>query len=138
MDLLTRVPNVKLYTKVLTSHCTMQGYPGLTPFDGLASGVVALVRHLPAGSPAIFYAIHSLVVKANKLCDKSSQDSVYQNCPEESESGKKIVDLLIRLIFVVDIQVNCTSRFIHSDFIFTYAEICKLMPLHRCYFTGIT
>uniref|UniRef100_A0A7N0V4C9 Uncharacterized protein n=1 Tax=Kalanchoe fedtschenkoi TaxID=63787 RepID=A0A7N0V4C9_KALFE len=85
---------------------SLEAYPGLTPFDGLASGVVALVRFLPAGSPAIFYAIHSLVLKANELCfDPSSQDAVLGNSLEESGPGRKIMDLLLRLIFVVDIQV---------------------------------
>ncbi|KAK2989139.1 hypothetical protein RJ640_027213 [Escallonia rubra] len=38
---------------------SLEGYPGVTPFDGMASGVAALVRHLPAGSPSIFL-LHSL------------------------------------------------------------------------------
>ncbi|KAH9704871.1 Obscurin-like protein [Citrus sinensis] len=42
-------------------------YPGTTPFKGMASGVVALVRHLPTGSPAIFYCINSFVVLSNLM-----------------------------------------------------------------------
>ncbi|KAL7182905.1 hypothetical protein ACSBR1_041563 [Camellia fascicularis] len=38
---------------------SLEGYPGITPFEGMASGVAALVRHLPAGSPSIFYTIQS-------------------------------------------------------------------------------
>ncbi|KAJ6901583.1 hypothetical protein NC651_019374 [Populus alba x Populus x berolinensis] len=47
---------------------SLAGFPGITPFEGMASGVAALVRNLPAGSPATFYCIHSLVEKASKLC----------------------------------------------------------------------
>ncbi|RHN60764.1 hypothetical protein MtrunA17_Chr4g0029361 [Medicago truncatula] len=36
----------------------------------MASGVVGMVRHLPAGSPTTFYCIHSLVEKANQLCSE--------------------------------------------------------------------
>ncbi|KAH9704870.1 Obscurin-like protein [Citrus sinensis] len=70
-------------------------YPGTTPFKGMASGVVALVRHLPTGSPAIFYCINSFVVKANRLCGEQG----------ESEPCKEIIELLLRLISLVDIQV---------------------------------
>ncbi|CAM8884467.1 unnamed protein product [Rhodiola kirilowii] len=85
---------------------SLEAYPGFTPFDGLASGVVALVRHLPAGSPAIFYTIHCLVVKANKLClEPYSHDTNHENWLEESGPGKKIVDFLLRLIFIMDVQV---------------------------------
>ncbi|PQQ12910.1 uncharacterized protein Pyn_35315 [Prunus yedoensis var. nudiflora] len=82
-------------------------YPEITPFEGLASGVAALVRHLPAGSPAIFYCVHCLVEKANRLCieDLAHQDDMWKNWQGESEPGKKILDLLLRLISLVDIQV---------------------------------
>ncbi|KAK2995965.1 hypothetical protein RJ640_026004, partial [Escallonia rubra] len=46
---------------------SLEGYPGVTPLDGMASGVAALVRHLPAGSPSIFYCIHCLAEKANSF-----------------------------------------------------------------------
>ncbi|XP_027329755.1 uncharacterized protein LOC113846085 isoform X2 [Abrus precatorius] len=72
-------------------------YPGITPFEGMASGVVGMVQHLPAGSPAIFYCIHSLVEKANQLCSEKRQG--------EPEPSKKLMDLLLRLVFLVDIQV---------------------------------
>ena len=74
----------------------------------MASGVAALVRHLPAGSPAIFYCIHSLVEKANSLCREvpAQQADTWKNWQGESESCKKILDLLLRLISLVDIQVN--------------------------------
>ena len=86
----------------------MQGYPGITPFEGMASGVAALVRHLPAGSPAIFYCVHCLVEKADRLCreDFSQQADMWKNWQGESEPCKKILDLLLRLISMVDIQAS--------------------------------
>ncbi|KAL6629247.1 hypothetical protein ACP70R_029012 [Stipagrostis hirtigluma subsp. patula] len=85
---------------------TLEAYPGITPFEGLASGVAALVRHLPAGSPAILFCIHSLVVKAKDLCDTAQlQDkSLWRSWEESTGPCKKILDLLLRLIFLVDIQ----------------------------------
>ncbi|XP_061990224.1 uncharacterized protein LOC133708733 [Rosa rugosa] len=81
-------------------------YPEITPFEGMASGVAAVVRHLPAGSPAIFYCIHCLVEKANR-CNKdfAQQADMWKNWQGESEPCKKILDLLLRLISLVDIQV---------------------------------
>ncbi|XP_050210291.1 uncharacterized protein LOC126660702 [Mercurialis annua] len=86
---------------------SLAGYPGVTSFEGMASGVVTLVRNLPAGSPAIFYCIHSLVEKANMLStDVYSQEAdIWKNWPGESEPCKKILELLLRLISLVDIQV---------------------------------
>ncbi|KAL0296078.1 UNVERIFIED_CONTAM: hypothetical protein Sradi_6659900 [Sesamum radiatum] len=86
---------------------SLEGYPGITPFDGVASGVGAIVRHLPAGSPAIFYCIHSLVEKATSLSNSvSSHDSdLWKNWEGELEPSKKVLDLLLRLLALVDIQV---------------------------------
>ncbi|CAM0947424.1 unnamed protein product [Alopecurus aequalis] len=85
---------------------SLEVYPGVTPFDGLASGVVALVRHLPAKSPAILFCVHSLVVKAKDLCITAMvQDrSLWRSWEESTEPCKKVSDLLLRLIFLVDIQ----------------------------------
>ncbi|KAK1285245.1 hypothetical protein QJS10_CPB20g01576 [Acorus calamus] len=85
----------------------LETYPGITPFDGLASGVVALIRHLPAGSPAIFYCIHSLATKASNLLIKNAnQDAnLWKNWQGESEPCQKILELLLRLVYLVDIQV---------------------------------
>ncbi|KAL5543233.1 hypothetical protein UlMin_010943 [Ulmus minor] len=86
---------------------SLLGYPTSTPFEGIASGVAALVRHLPAGSPATFYCIHSLVEKANRLCreDSTRQADIWKNWQGDIEPSKKILDLLLRLISMVDIQV---------------------------------
>lgn len=86
----------------------MQGYPGITPFEGMTSGVAALVRNLPAGSPATFYCVHSLVEKANKLCsDVATQEpDMWKYWQVESVPCKKILELLVRLISLVDIQVS--------------------------------
>ncbi|PAN03739.1 hypothetical protein PAHAL_1G018400 [Panicum hallii] len=85
---------------------SLEAYPGVTPFDGLASGVAAIVRHIPAGSPAILFCIHSLVVKAKDLCDtaKVQDKSLWRSWEESTEPCKKTLDLLLRLIFLVDIQ----------------------------------
>ncbi|EXC33992.1 hypothetical protein L484_007549 [Morus notabilis] len=86
---------------------SLMGYPDITPFEGMASGVGALARHLPAGSPAIFYCIHSLVEKAKKLCieDIAQETHTRKNWQGELEACKKLLDLLLRLISLVDIQV---------------------------------
>ncbi|WVZ78092.1 hypothetical protein U9M48_025857 [Paspalum notatum var. saurae] len=85
---------------------SLETYPGVTPFDGLAAGVVALVRHLPAGSGAILFCIHSLVVKAKDLCEtaQAQNKSLWRSWEESTDPCKKISDLLLRLIFLVDIQ----------------------------------
>uniref|UniRef100_A0A0A9ED03 Uncharacterized protein n=1 Tax=Arundo donax TaxID=35708 RepID=A0A0A9ED03_ARUDO len=85
---------------------SLEAYPGLTPFEGLASGVTALVRHLPAGSPAILFCTHSLVVKAKDLCDtaKVQDKTLWRSWEGSAEPCKKVLDLLLRLIFLVDIQ----------------------------------
>ncbi|KAK3012166.1 hypothetical protein RJ639_010465 [Escallonia herrerae] len=55
---------------------SLEGYPGVTPFDGMASRVTALVHHLPAGSPFIFYCSHCLAEKANSFCSEAmTQDA---------------------------------------------------------------
>lgn len=85
---------------------SLEAYPGVTPFEGLASGITALVRHLPAKSPSILFCVHSLVVKAKDLCNTSMvQDrSLWRSWEDSTEPCKKISDLLLRLIFLVDIQ----------------------------------
>ncbi|KAK1438680.1 hypothetical protein QVD17_04490 [Tagetes erecta] len=78
---------------------SLEGYPGVTPFEGMASGVAALVRYLPAGSPSIFYCVHCLVEKASSLC------SEWTELNDDLEPCKKLLDLLLRLLSLVDIQV---------------------------------
>ncbi|CAO2827188.1 unnamed protein product [Amaranthus hypochondriacus] len=87
---------------------SLEAYPGSTPFDGLASGVSALVRHLPAGSPSIYYCIHTLVEKTNGLCREASTSKAsewWKNWQGDSDPCKKILELLIQLVSLVDIQV---------------------------------
>ncbi|XP_065639107.1 uncharacterized protein LOC112040719 isoform X1 [Quercus suber] len=86
---------------------SLSGYPAITPFEGMASGVVALVRNLPAGSPAIFYCIHSLVEKGSTFCgDIFAQEADWlRNRQGDSDACKKILELLLRLISLIDIQV---------------------------------
>ncbi|KAJ1690393.1 hypothetical protein LUZ63_014548 [Rhynchospora breviuscula] len=85
----------------------VEAYPGVTPFEGLASGVVALVRNLPAGSPGTFYCTYSLVSKAKSLSVEATTRSpnMWKSWEESSEPCKKVVDLLLRLLSLVDIQV---------------------------------
>ncbi|KAJ9706720.1 hypothetical protein PVL29_001947 [Vitis rotundifolia] len=87
---------------------SLEGYPDITPFDGMASGVSALVRHLPAGSSAIFYTIHSLIEKANNLCREvlTQEVDLWKNWQGESQPCKKMLELLLRLISLVDVQVR--------------------------------
>ncbi|PKA58014.1 hypothetical protein AXF42_Ash012553 [Apostasia shenzhenica] len=85
----------------------LEAYPSITSFEGLASGVAALVKHLPTGSPAIFYCINSLVAKATELCKEAlAEDSdLWKTWEGSSEPCNKVLDLLMRLIYIVDIQV---------------------------------
>ncbi|GFP86477.1 hypothetical protein PHJA_000791500 [Phtheirospermum japonicum] len=86
---------------------SLEGYPDITPFEGMASGVVSIVRHVPAGSPAIFCCIHSLVEKAISFCSTISRhddSDLWRNWDGELESCKKLLDLLLRLLSLVDIQ----------------------------------
>ncbi|KAL6539174.1 hypothetical protein OROGR_011823 [Orobanche gracilis] len=86
---------------------SLEGYPGITPFVGMASGVVALVRNLPAESPPVFYCITSLIQKAMSLCNSVDELDVelWKNWEGELEPPKKVLDLLLRLLSLVDIQV---------------------------------
>ncbi|XVF40978.1 hypothetical protein PTKIN_Ptkin01aG0244200 [Pterospermum kingtungense] len=86
---------------------SLEGYHDITPFEGMASGVAALVQHLPAGSPATFYCIHCLVDHANKLFGNAStlKADDWKNWQGGPEPCKKIIELLLRLISLVDIQV---------------------------------
>ncbi|KAK8504303.1 hypothetical protein V6N13_062653 [Hibiscus sabdariffa] len=86
---------------------SLEGYPGITPFEGMASGVAALVRHLSAGSPATYYCIHCLVDKANNLLGDLTtlKDDEWKNWQGGPEPCKKILELLSHLISLVDIKV---------------------------------
>ncbi|KAF8027425.1 hypothetical protein BT93_E0355 [Corymbia citriodora subsp. variegata] len=86
---------------------SLEAFPAITPFEGLASGVAAIVRHLPAGSPAIFYCIHSIAEKANKLCSvEFVQDGhLSMKWQGDSEPCKDVLELLLRLLSLVDVQV---------------------------------
>lgn len=86
---------------------SLEGYPEITPFEGMASGVAAIVRHLPAGSPAILYCIHCLIEKANSLCSTSkyAETDLASTLEGDFEARHKILELLIRLLSLVDIQV---------------------------------
>ncbi|XP_028798955.1 uncharacterized protein LOC114754352 [Neltuma alba] len=86
---------------------SLLGYPGITPFEGMASGVVGIVRHLPAGSPSIFYCIYNLVEKADRLCAEvlANDADVWKKLQGETEHCKKLLDLLLHIVFLVDIQV---------------------------------
>eukprot|EP01018_Ginkgo_biloba_P016699 Gb_16369 [translate_table: standard] len=84
----------------------LEAYPGSTPFEGLSSGVVALVQHLPAGSPAILHCINTLVEKTSNLCSTYFTSNRGQvNVNRETESAKQLQVLLQHLILLVDIQV---------------------------------
>ncbi|KAK4802996.1 hypothetical protein SAY86_001199 [Trapa natans] len=87
---------------------SLEVYPDITPFEGLASGVGALVRHLPAGSAAIFYCIDSLAEKSNALCStvlSHGEPNTWNSLLGENEPCKKIFDLLLHLLSLSDIQV---------------------------------
>ena len=74
----------------------------------MASGVVGLVQHIPAGSPATYFCIHSLVEKASQLCSEAftQEADAWKKRQGEPDPSKKLLDLLLRLVFLVDIQVS--------------------------------
>lgn len=74
-----------------------------------------MVQHLPAGSPATFYCIHSLVEKANQLSSEvfTHEADAWKQWQAEPEPSKKLLDLLLRLVFLVDIQVR-TCFYVYS------------------------
>ncbi|XP_031497512.1 uncharacterized protein LOC116262355 [Nymphaea colorata] len=80
----------------------LEGYPGVTPFEGMASGVVTLIRNLPAGCPGIFYCVNSIIEKARIMSQGNEPTENQQEC---SEPCKKLLEFLPRLILLVDIQV---------------------------------
>ncbi|KAI9088214.1 hypothetical protein K1719_029935 [Acacia pycnantha] len=86
---------------------SLLGYPRTTPFEGMASGVVGIVRHLPAGSPSIFYCIHHLVEKADRLCAEVliNDADAWKKLQADTEPCKRLLELLFHIIFLVDIQV---------------------------------
>ncbi|KAH6814829.1 obscurin-like protein [Perilla frutescens var. frutescens] len=104
---------------------SLEGYPGITPFEGMASGVAALVRHLPAGSPSIFYCISSLIQKATSLCNTVNDfdSDLWKNWEGELEPPKKVLDLLSRLLSLVDIQVL-------PDLMKSLAQLIVQLPLN--------
>lgn len=91
----------------------------------MASGVAALVRYLPAGSPAIFYCINSLIEKATKLCSENfmSDADLWKTWQGDLEPSKKILDMLLRLISLVDIQVTYYFVYLRGPSISRYAFI---------------
>ncbi|KAG0462450.1 hypothetical protein HPP92_020926 [Vanilla planifolia] len=113
----------------------LEAYPCITPFEGLASGVVSLVRHLPAGSPAIFYCINYLAKKAADLCKEATSEDVamWKNWEGNSEPSKKVIDLLMRLIYLVDIQVLPYLLKQLAEFILRLAQEGKKVMLDQLY-----
>ncbi|XVF17271.1 hypothetical protein REPUB_Repub10bG0105500 [Reevesia pubescens] len=114
---------------------SLEGYPGITPFEGMASGVAALVRHLPAGSPSTFYCIHYLVNKANKLCSDAStlKADEWKNWQGGLEPCKKILELLLRLISLVDVQVLPTLMKSLAQLIVQLRKTGQNMVLNELY-----
>ncbi|XVF15193.1 hypothetical protein REPUB_Repub09cG0129500 [Reevesia pubescens] len=114
---------------------SLEGYPGSTPFEGMASGVAALVRHLPAGSPATFYCIHCLVNKATKLGSDAStlKADEWKNWQGGPEPCKKILELLLRLISLVDIQVLPALMKLLAQLIVQLPKTGQIMVLNELY-----
>ncbi|KAL2902370.1 HTH-type transcriptional regulator ArgP [Bienertia sinuspersici] len=81
---------------------SLEAYPGITPFDGLASGVSALVQHLPAGK-SIHTLLHTQSFEKAKCGEVMSlKDFEYwKNWQGDSEPCKKIIELLMQLISLV-------------------------------------
>ncbi|KAL4188100.1 hypothetical protein AMTRI_Chr09g42410 [Amborella trichopoda] len=114
---------------------TLEAYPAITPMEGLSSGVIALVRHLPPGNPAIFYGIHSLFDKAYELCIESTVQSNNneENKKEVKELGMELTELILRLMFLVDIQVLPDLLKRLAQFVVQLAAERQIMVLNEIY-----
>ncbi|KAE9620811.1 putative armadillo-like helical protein [Lupinus albus] len=114
---------------------SLLGYPLVTPFEGMASGVVGVAQHLPAGSPATFYCIHSLVEKANQLCSEvfTHEADAWKKRQGEPEPSKKLMDLILRLVFLVDIQVLPDLMKLLAQLITALPQDAQNMVLNELY-----
>ncbi|KAI3918121.1 hypothetical protein MKX01_041441 [Papaver californicum] len=113
----------------------LEGYPGITPFDGMASGVAALVRFLPAGSPAAVYCVHSLADKAKSLCSKAMAEDaeMWKDWQGDSEPSKKLLELLLRLLSLVDVQILPNLMKLLAQFIVELPKDGQNMVLDEIY-----
>ncbi|KAI3942327.1 hypothetical protein MKW92_041464 [Papaver armeniacum] len=113
----------------------LEGYPGITPFDGMASGVAALLRFLPAGSPAAMYCVHSLADKAKSLCSKAMTEDaeMWKDWQGDSEPSKKLLELLLRLLSLVDIQILPNLMKLLAQFIVELPKDGQNMVLDEIY-----
>lgn len=115
----------------------LEAYPRLTPFEGLSSGVQALVRYLPAGSPAIVFCINSLVQKSNSLYNANSTSNIGHDVEVEGETepepAKNLQGLLLHLIFLVDIQVLPDLLKLLAQLIIGLPEYVRNMLLGQAY-----
>ncbi|XP_054792367.1 uncharacterized protein LOC129298014 isoform X1 [Prosopis cineraria] len=114
---------------------SLLGYPGITPFEGMASGVIGIVRHLPAGSPSIFYCINNLVEKADMLCAEvlTNDADAWKKLQGETEPCKRLLDLLLHIVFLVDIQVLVDLMKLLAQLITKLPQDAQNMVLNELY-----
>lgn len=84
---------------------SLDNYPGGTPLQMFVTGMDALVRTLPAGSPAASLCFRRIARRASELARAGSQ--------EEAAGG--LVHLLAHLLLVVDLQVSPQAPVSASD-----------------------
>ena len=77
---------------------SLEGYPGITPLSGLASGYEAIARHLPAGSPVLPFALQRLAQRAQAILRKPGG---------LLQPGLDRVSLLAHLMLLIDYNVSC-------------------------------
>ena len=77
---------------------SLEGYPGITPLSGLASGYEAIARHLPAGSPVLPFALQRLAQRAQAILRKPGG---------LLQPGLDLVSLLAHLMLLIDYNVSC-------------------------------
>ncbi len=76
---------------------SLEGYPGITPLSGLASGYEAIARHLPAGSPVLLFALQRLAQRAQAILHKPGG---------LLQPGLDLVSLLAHLMLLIDYNVS--------------------------------
>ncbi|CAM6092740.1 unnamed protein product [Calypogeia fissa] len=135
-------------------HRALQSFPGITPFQGLVTGVGAIARQLPPGSPATVYCLKSLVDKAETLYSMDGNSSNLgqkegklslagnpggtggehrKDAGEEVRAAQRLQILLLHLILLVDLQVLPVSLKLMAKLILGLPKHFQTVALAEAY-----
>jgi len=91
---------------------SLEGYPGITPLSGLASGYEAIAGFLPVGSPVLLFALQRLAQRAQDILRKPGG---------LLQPGLDLVSLLAHLMLLIDYNVSPDLP----------PVLLKVAPVHR-------